>query len=207
MLSIIVFYFLILTGTRSVFYAVVISILLMYFLCIKNRVKTTTYLIPFIMMITLLGLTFFLISNFSPEFSLRLFELDNKIRVSIWLNGIKQLSFSELIFGRGLNRFSELSLAGNLVSSSGIGFSFHSLYLDIPTSSGILSLILLLIVFVSFFIDFLNKRNYLSFGLIVYIVISAITGIPVISLNFWVILGFLYISSKVHVSIRINERG
>lgn len=85
---------------------------------------------------------------------------------------------------------------GNLVSSSGTGFSAHSLYLDVLTSSGIVSLVILILMFYFLFKKSIKNRNHLNITLTLYLMIAALTGIPVINISFWTIIAFIYTSTK-----------
>lgn len=187
---------LLLTGSRGTIYALLLSVLILFLLNLK--ISTRKLVVSFF-----IGLI--LIANIDlnklPNPVERLFNTDSDIRTEIWANAFNQLNAQEFIFGRGLNRFQELSLAGGYVAKyTGEPWYAHSVYIDILFSGGIFALCLLIIYIISLLYSSIKNQSRLSTVLLFYFLIAYFTHGESISTIFWISLALVMGASKWYIN-------
>lgn len=179
---------LLLTGSRGTIYALAISLIVIILLSSRLNIKRILYItVSFIIIVFINSDGFNL-----PTAIQRLFSYEDDLRIEIWKNAFLQVNELELILGRGMNRFQELSIAGGFVAKyTGQAWYAHSIYVDILFSSGIFSLGWFMVYVIKHFKDSLTNRSRVGLGLVIYLLILFFTHGEVINTNFWLYLSIV----------------
>lgn len=184
---------LILSGSRGTVYALLVA----YIALILLNYRISLMKIIFIILIISISITFSFENINLPNPVERLLSTENDIRMEIWRNSFYQVNLQEIIFGRGLNRFQELSRAGGFVAThTGEAWYAHSIYLDILFSAGIISLFCFLMYMIYRFKESFKNKSRLGLVLMVYLSILYFTHGQATSINFWVTLAFVVGAEK-----------
>lgn len=174
------------TGSRGVLYSTLIMLFIMLLLNFKKNKIYVSLAFGMLSMILIILKT----NSGNNEILDRLFDLDNTSRINIWKNAFELVEPYKLVFGGGLNSFTELSLVGGMVSKHGNNpWYAHSLFFDVLFSSGFFSLItlgLFILVYVKKAI--LNKQTFVVI-IMVFTILLFLTHGETHSINFWINLG------------------
>ncbi|MCZ0702996.1 O-antigen ligase [Natronobacillus azotifigens] len=189
---------LIMTGSRGVILAIVISfgVMLFFSMLWKGKIRRINkgYLIfSFLMIIIAISL---LVSSLPTETELferlrpsaSLYTGDSyfgNIRWLIWETTIREMNGMQWFFGAGLAQFRNLAIKG------GFDYYAHSVFVDTFVSLGFIgfSILFLFLLRISYVV--IKNRNILTLGLLSYLIISFFTHGMLLNSFFWVNLAIV----------------
>lgn len=184
---------LVLTSSRGVILAVVLSIIVYFFSANKVSIKNS-----FFILISLISAYFvfnILISWLEVSNSLSLTEerFNNEAiegglgsRLRIWGAGLSNMSAANYLFGHGLASFRFLAL------QSGVDYYSHSVFVAILTDTGLIPFSLLLILLARIALNIKCNKTFIALPILIYAVVSHASHGGTNSTYFWLLLAIAY---------------
>lgn len=180
--------FLLLTVSRGVILALLLSVAVMLYYGFKwARFKISLNYRNLIIFLVTLGLTTYIGLNYLGRTSEQLIRRISQnpfenVRFQIWESVFNSLNGLEWLFGAGLGSFRQLSA----------GYYAHSIFIDTLVSLGFIGLSVLLIFLFLIYRRMVKSKNILGLGLITYLIISFATHGSLANKYFWVIFAICH---------------
>lgn len=199
-LCLILFLGLLMTNSRGVIFAVAISSI--FSVLISDKVNIKMMFKKYFRLLIVLSLLFLclipIISFIGLDSSLELLsERTNEegleggldVRLSIWVAGLSNMSFIQVLFGHGTSSFKFLA------SQSGLDYYSHSVFVGIFSDAGLIAFLALILFMILIIVNIINKKTYIALPIFLYMILSYITHGGSTSQEFWILLALSYMLS------------